>query len=127
MAIIALIKSFLLFNKIWDYTSNSYNSGLLIYYTMPAFNGNLISPLMRIKIPSYYFDVFSYFNRQKDDGRIANLPIQSPWGWEYYDWYKDKPRFAEDSTRRASYQGAGFIWFGIKQPLLNRDFDRWNP
>src|SRR5581483_12472536 len=25
-----------------------------------------------------------------------------------------------------SYQGAGFLWFGIKQPLLNRDFDRWS-
>ena len=128
MAIIALIKKLPSFSiKSGIILQTVIISGLLIYYMMPAFNGNLISPLMRIKMPSYYFDVFSYFNRQKDDGRIANLPIQSPWGWEYYDWYKDKPRFAEDSTRRASYQGAGFIWFGIKQPLLNRDFDRWNP
>ena len=99
-------------------------SGLLIYYMMPAFNGSLISPLMRIKIPNYYFEMFSYFNRQKDNGRIANLPIQSPWGWEYYDWY---PTTASGQAYKPSYQGAGFIWFGIKQPILNRDFDRWNP
>jgi len=98
--------------------------GLLVYYMLPALNGNLISPLMRIKIPYDYFQMFSYFNRQEDKGRIANLPIHSPWGWEYYNWHKNKPLPA---GRQASYQGAGFIWFGIKQPILNRDFDRWNP
>lgn len=92
-------------------------TGLLIYYTLPAFKGNLISPLMRVEIPNYYFDVFSYFKSQADTGTIADLPIHSPWGWQYYDWFENKP----------SYQGAGFIWFGIKQPMLNRDFDRWNP
>ena len=118
MAIIAFIKKLPSFSiKFGIILQIVLFSGLLIYYMMPAFNGNLISPLMRIKIPNYYFDMFSYFNRQNDNGRIANLPIQSPWGWEYYNWYKD----------RASYQGAGFIWFGVKQPILNRDFDRWNP
>ncbi len=99
-------------------------SGLLIYYMMPAFNGNLISPLMRIKIPNEYFSMFSYFNRQEDNGRIANLPIHSPWGWEYYNWYPTTPL---GQAYKPSYQGAGFTWFGIKQPILNRDFDRWNP
>ena len=117
MAIIVLIKKLPSFSiKFGLIFQTVIISGFLIYYMMPAFNGNLISPLMRIKIPNYYFDMFSYFGRQKDNGRIANLPIQSPWGWEYYNWYKDEP----------SYQGAGFIWFGIKQPILNRDFDRWN-
>ncbi len=92
-------------------------TGLLTYYMLPAFKGNLISPLMRVEIPKYYFDVFSYFKNQTDTGTIADLPIHSPWGWQYYDWFENKP----------SYQGAGFIWFGIKQPMLNRDFDRWNP
>ena len=99
-------------------------SALIIFYMLPAFRGNLISPFMRINIPNYYFDVFSYFNKQTDTGTIVNFPIHSPWGWEYYDWHKDK---SLPAGRQASYQGAGFLWFGIKQPLLNRDFDRWNP
>lgn len=118
MAIIELIKKLPSFSiKFGLIFQTIIISGLLIYYMIPAFNGNLISPLMRIKIPNYYFDMFSYFNHQSDNGRIANFPIQSPWGWEYYNWHKNEP----------SYQGAGFIWFGIKQPILNRDFDRWNP
>ncbi len=92
-------------------------SSLLIFYMLPGFKGYFISPFMRIKIPQSYFAMFSYLNKQKDTGRIANLPINSFWGWQYYNWYQDEP----------SFQGAGFIWFGIKQPLLNRDFDRWSP
>lgn len=91
-------------------------SGLLIFYMSPAFSGRLIDPLMRVKIPDYYFETFKYFDGEKDNGTIANFPVHSPWGWEYYDWGGNGP----------SYQGAGFIWFGIKQPMLNRDFDRWN-
>lgn len=90
---------------------------LLFYFMQPAFKGFLISPYMRIQIPSSYFDMFSWFNSQKDKGNIANLPIHSPWGWQYYNWYKDKP----------SFQGSGFISFGVKQPILDRDFDRWSP
>lgn len=89
---------------------------LLFYTALPVFQGNLISPYVRIKIPNEYFRMFDWFNNQKDDGKIANLPIQSFWGWEYYKWYQDQP----------SFQGSGFIWFGIKQPVLNRDFDRWS-
>lgn len=88
----------------------------LIYYMLPAFKGQLISPYMRVSIPNEYFKMFNWFNSQKDEGRIAHFPVNSLWGWEYYKWYEDKP----------SFQGAGFIWFGIKQPMLVRDFDRWN-
>ncbi len=88
----------------------------LIYYMLPAFRGQLISPYMRISIPPEYFEMFNWFNGQKNEGRIAYLPVNSLWGWEYYKWYEEK----------LSYQGAGFIWFGIKQPVLVRDFDRWN-
>jgi len=134
MAIISLVKKLPSFSiKFGLIFQVVFISGLLIYYMMPAFNGNLISPLMRIKIPNYYFDMFSYFNHQKDNGRIANLPIQSPWGWEYYNWYPstgastELSRMSSGQAYKPSFQGAGFIWFGIKQPILNRDFDRWNP
>jgi len=89
---------------------------ILSYFMLPAFKGNLISQNMRIKIPTAYFEMFNWFNNQKDYGKVAYLPIHSFWGWEYYDWYKNEP----------SFQGAGFLWFGIKQPLMHRDFDRWS-
>ena len=85
---------------------------LLFIYVLPAFSGGFISPSMRIQIPQDYFDMFAWFNQQKDEGRVVHFPLASPYGWIYYDW---------------GYQGAGFVWFGIKQPFLDRDFDRWNP
>ncbi|HYM65307.1 MAG TPA: hypothetical protein VES68_02380, partial [Candidatus Sulfotelmatobacter sp.] len=91
---------------------------LIIFYMLPAFSGNFVNKLMRIDIPSDYFNLFNYLKNEPDTIRVANLPIQSPWGWVYYNWY--------DNTK-PSYQGAGFLYFGIKQPLLDRDFDRWSP
>jgi hypothetical protein len=82
-----------------------------IYYMLPAFQGNLISPLMKVKIPSSYFSVFKLLNDQPY-GRVATLPIHNFWAWNYYSW---------------GYQGAGFTWFGLKDPILEREFDRWNP
>ncbi|GIW62081.1 MAG: hypothetical protein KatS3mg089_0933 [Patescibacteria group bacterium] len=82
-----------------------------VYYMLPAFQGYFISPAMRVRIPEEYFALFSWFDKQPN-GRVASLPIHSFWGWTYYKW---------------GYQGAGFIWFGIKQPILDREFDRWNP
>ncbi len=90
---------------------------LLLLSMLPAFQGQLISPYLRIQIPKEYFSLFEYLNKQPTQGRVANLPIQSFWGWEYYDWY---------NGAKPSFQGAGFLWFGIKLPLLHRDFDRWN-
>ena len=87
------------------------------YYAKPMFKGGLISPSMRIAIPQRYFEMFSYFDSQKDYGRVLNLPIHSMWGWVYHNW---------DVQTTLGYQGAGFLWFGIKQPLINREFDRWN-
>ncbi len=92
-------------------------TALLIYYMWPAFAGNLISPSMKVNIPDRYFEMFKYFDSQKEYGRVADFPVHSFWGWMYYDW---------DPATRLGYQGAGFLWFGIKQPLLNREFDRWN-
>jgi hypothetical protein len=89
----------------------------LFYYARPMLDGYLISPSMRVNIPHRYFELFEHMDKQNEYGRVANLPIDSFWGWAYYDW---------DSTKHIGYQGAGFLWFGIKQPLLNREFDRWD-
>lgn len=80
-------------------------------YFLPAFRGELINPLMRINFKNDYFEVFNYFKNQQEYGRVADLPIHSVYGWSYYSF---------------GYQGAGFLWFGIDKPLLNREFDRWN-
>ncbi|NMB69809.1 hypothetical protein GYA27_01225 [candidate division WWE3 bacterium] len=89
----------------------------LLWYMLPALNGRLISPTMRVDIPSRYFKMFEYLGQQKEYGRVADLPIESFWGWVYHNW---------NPQTKLGYQGAGFLWFGIKQPLLDREFDRWN-
>lgn len=83
----------------------------LIFYMFPMFKGYLISPSLRLSIPQYYFDMFEWFKTQDSTGRVALFPINSHAGWIYYDW---------------GYQGSGFLQFGIQQPILDRDFDRWN-
>lgn len=90
----------------------------IFIYAIPAFQGQYISPIERVSIPSEYFSLFDWSQKQTD-GRMLMLPINDMFGWVYYKWEVDgKPQV---------YQGAGFTWFGIKQPTLNREFDRWYP
>lgn len=81
-------------------------------YMKPAFGGDFISAKVQVKIPQEYFEMFKWFDTQPQEGRVANFPVNNLFGWIYYTW---------------GFQGAQFISFGIKQPLLDRDFDRWNP
>jgi hypothetical protein len=90
--------------------------GFMIFMK-PAFEGYLISPSMKVAIPERYFELFDYLGSKNEFGRVANLPIHTFWGWVYYNW---------DPLKNLGYQGAGFLWFGIKQPLMDREFDRWN-
>lgn len=85
---------------------------LLIFYMWPAFNGNLVCDCERVAIPVEYQQTFDWFNKQDHNTRIAPFPIDSIYGWGYYDW---------------GYEGAGFRWFGLPQPILDREFDRWMP
>lgn len=83
---------------------------LLIIYCWPFFQGELISKYMQVKIPQEYFETFDWFDSQPE-GRVLQLPLQTFWNWTYYSW---------------GFQGAYFLPFGIKQPIFDRDFDRWN-
>ncbi len=83
---------------------------LLVIYAFPVFQGNLIGRQFRIQVPQQYNDFWA-FMKEREDGRVLSLPLHTISGWQYYDW---------------GYQGAGFLWFNLKQPLLDRDFDRWN-
>ncbi|HUV71969.1 MAG TPA: hypothetical protein VMW25_03085 [Clostridia bacterium] len=84
---------------------------VLILWMLPVFKGNLISNSRQVEIPQDYFETFSWFRNKPESERVGILPASSFWGWEYYDW---------------GFEGAGFIWFGLKQPVLVRDFDRWS-
>lgn len=83
----------------------------IFIFSFPSFKGNYISPDMRKNIPQDYFDLFDFFKDLNPNGRIANLPQGSFWGWTNY---------------RFGVKGSGFIWYGIKQPILDRAFDVWN-
>ncbi len=83
----------------------------LVFYMFPAFSGNLISKSEKVSIPNEYFQAFKFLNEQKA-GRIADFPIHTYWSWVYYSW---------------GYEGAGFLWFGLNNPLMDREFDRWSP
>ncbi len=78
----------------------------------PAFSGHLIYPAMRQSLPSPYLDLFNYMNTQDSNTRIANFPQNTFWGWQFYNW---------------GYRGSGFLWYGLKQPILDRAFDVWSP
>ncbi len=82
----------------------------LVIFMTPAFTGYLISPTMRLKVPPEYFELFDYFKSVDPATRIANFPQHTFLGWNYYDW---------------GYRGSGFLWYGIKQPILDRAFDVW--
>lgn len=82
----------------------------LVVFMTPAFTGNLISPTMRLRVPSEYFELMGYFKQADQAVRIANFPQHTFWGWNYYDW---------------GYRGSGFLWYGIRQPILDRAFDVW--
>lgn len=86
--------------------------GSLVFYAWPAFQGHFFYHRLRVKIPEAYFKVFDYFqNEVPASSRIANFPQHSFYGWQWNDW---------------GYRGSGFLWYGIKQPILDRAFDVWS-
>ncbi|MFN4212814.1 MAG: hypothetical protein ACK4FL_02520, partial [Microgenomates group bacterium] len=43
--------------------------------------------------------------------RIALFPDYTFWGWFFHRW---------------GYNGSGFLWYGIEQPIVSRTFDVWS-
>lgn len=84
--------------------------GYLGIANIPAFQGHFIYKEMRVVVPQEYFNLFSFLATQPN-GTIATFPQATYWGWTTYDW---------------GYRGSGFPWYGIKQPILDRNFDVWN-
>ncbi len=86
-------------------------TALLVFFTLPAFRGELFYQRIRVKIPQSYTDLWDFFRSQDPSGRIANFPQHTFWGWNFYSW---------------GYDGSGFLWYGLKQPILDRAFDVWS-
>lgn len=84
----------------------------MITWIFPIFQGYLFYPRLRLNIPQSYFNTFDFFKDQSASTRIAVLPQHTFWSWKYYNW---------------GYRGSGFLWYGIKQPILDRAFDVWTP
>lgn len=84
---------------------------VILGISFPAFRGYFVSPLLRVKLPKEYLDLMSYLNKKDENQRIALLPAQTFWNWQYRLW---------------GQRGSGFLWYGIKQPILERPFDPWS-
>lgn len=83
----------------------------IVWQVKPVFWGQLVSPAMRVDFPEEYLELFEYFESQPRQVRIARFPVHTFWGWDFYDW---------------GYRGSGFLWYGVKQPVLDRAFDVWS-
>ncbi len=92
-------------------------SGSIILFSLPVFSGNLIGKNIRVNLPKEYKELFSWF-KAHSQGRVALMPINTKFGWEYRNWAVP--------TGRQGYEGSGFLTYGIPNPILYRDFDRWN-
>ncbi len=91
--------------------------GAVFYTALPALQGHFINDKLRIKYPDQYFEMFDYLKTQNENLRVLPLPQFSHVAWSYHDW-----TFVEPGN---GYQGMSFNFFGMPQPVLKRDFDRW--
>lgn len=86
-------------------------TALLLFLSYPVFSGYFTSPLLRLEIPKDYFQVMKFFSEKPETNRIATLPLNSFWNWQFRSW---------------GHRGSGFLWYGIAQPMLERQFDPWS-
>lgn len=84
---------------------------LIITYSLPAFLGHYFADLVKVKVPDAYFKTADYFSQQDKNKRIGLLPEYTFWGWYSTKW---------------GYDGSGFIWYWVEQPIVSRTFDVWS-
>ncbi len=89
----------------------------VIYIGLPSFQGHFISEKLQVKYPQQYAEMYDYLQTRSANLRLLPMPQFSHAAWVYHDW-----GFIEPGN---GYQGMGFNFFGIPQPVLERDFDRW--
>ncbi|MFA6016785.1 MAG: hypothetical protein WC744_01725 [Patescibacteria group bacterium] len=84
---------------------------LILLNALPSFQGYFFSTEMKVKIPNDYSQIMDYFKTTDKNKRIALLPDYTFWGWFFNKW---------------GYNGSGFLWYGIEQPIVSRTFDVWS-
>lgn len=82
----------------------------ILAFSFPIFQGKFFYEKEQLKMPTDYQKVFKFFDNKQADARIATIPMAGFWSWNYYEW---------------GYGGSGFLWYGIKQPIIDRAFDSW--
>ncbi len=95
---------------------------LLIIFALPVFQGHLFYDKERVIIPTEYKQLFAFFKSKDPNTRIANFPQSNFWGWSFYNWLSSP----NQGRPGGDYGGSGFLWYGIKQPILDRAFDVWS-
>jgi hypothetical protein len=84
---------------------------LIVIQGFPALTGNYFARAMKVSYPQEYFQLFDFFSHVDKNKRIALLPEYTHWGWFNHNW---------------GYDGSGFLWYGIEQPIISRTFDVWS-
>lgn len=77
----------------------------------PAFDGYLYPKELKVSIPPSYHSAMTYFQNVDKNKRIALLPDYTYWGWFFNSW---------------GYNGSGFLWYGVEQPIISHTFDVWS-
>ena len=85
---------------------------LMLIYAWPAFGGHFIYHQLYSRPPQAYERLFEFMATQNEQTRVALLPADTIYGWQFYSW--------------GAYRGIGFYWFGLRQPILARAFDVWS-
>lgn len=98
-------------NQLIEYATVLITTILIAVYSLPSFQGQFFSAEMKVAIPKEYHEVFDFMRTQEVDKRIALLPEYTFWPWFFHRW---------------GYNGSGFLWYGIEQPIVSRTFDVWS-
>lgn len=85
-------------------------SGIVVV-SFPIINKKLFAKELQTPIPKEYLEVISFFNKEPKNARIALLPEYTFWGWYKTLW---------------GFNGSGFLWYAIEQPIISRTFDVWS-
>ncbi len=83
---------------------------LIIWIALPAFKGGFFYWELRNQMPQEYMDAMRILNKAPY-GRVLYLPQPTSWGWVSHTW---------------GYRGSGFIWQGVRDPMLYPAFNAWS-
>ncbi len=84
---------------------------MILFLAFPAFVGNFFYSRTKLNFPKQYWNLYNFLKTSNDQGRLSDFPQPIATGWSIYRW---------------GYSGSGFLWYGVNNPILDRNFDVWN-